>query len=335
MYVNRESMPKEFHRKGIHLSPKMRDSSAKSSATISTVSSSMSDYDIEEIDATAATLTPHENNGLTCNRNVTFCNTRRSCIIDNDFDSESVVSHVSSLSGHMPTSTTASSDVETIRLPLHISSVSQDDSDDDDLSFAPLDDDDEDSSFVCLDDGFETIHDTQDENGNQQECPSDEESNGNYGNSTYQRLDRAHTTSFMKDVNNVNEENFIQQKTLPGLNNSYKVVCVSFMEYNVATSVACKVLDESLRMLRPGGLLYVIDKGGCTVKKHPTMRQWLSRVRDPTVKHLVYEIETRAILQANGFVHRKLDENNDATTENTDDGDWEDEEIVRWIGIKQ
>jgi hypothetical protein len=357
MYINRKSLQDENHSTDVCL-PKMRDRSARSAATSSTVSSSMSDYDIEEVDITATTTPPYDKDGITCNTNVIFNNTRNSCSEDNDVDS--VVSHVSSLSGHMTTPVNASmvhGDTDAMRIPLHICSDRQDENDDDDLSFAPLDDDDEDSSFAPLDDDNddETSFEEQHQNSDQQDCPSDEEGDDNNGgNFIHRQLDRTkicnakssrdhsqltnednNVTTSIEDVNCFNETQFIQQKALPGLNNSYKVVCVSFMEYNIATSVACKVLDEALRMLRPGGLLYVIDKGGCTVKKHPTMRQWLSRVRDPTVKHLIYEIETRAILQANGFVHTKLDENNDATTVNTDAEDWEDEEIVRWIGIKQ
>jgi hypothetical protein len=142
----------------------------------------------------------------------------------------------------------------------------------------------------------------------------------------------ANANSTSDDVGTSNKFECIPKETLPGLDSSLKLVCVTFMECNIAASVASKVFDESLRMLRPGGLLYVIDKGGCTVQKHPSMLQFLARVRDPTVKHLIYEIETRAILQANGFVHTTLDENN---TMSTSDDDWQGDEIVRWIGIKQ
>ena len=348
-------------------SPKLRDASTRSEATSSTVSSSMSDCDIEEID-TFTTTSSFENDGITCNTNITFSSSRNCC--DENNDDDSVVSHVSSLSGHMPKSAKPSKlydATDNRQIPLLINrdvhddiinnNNNNDDDDDDELSFAPLDEGDEDStgSFAPLeDDDDDNDDETRFEAQSDPECPSDEEGNVDDENVVYRKPDRttkhkiefqiehAHyikehenTATSVDDVNCFNEKQFIQQKTLPGLNNSYKVVCVSFMEYNIATSVACKVLDESLRMLRPGGLLYVIDKGGGTVKKHPTMRQWLSRVRDPTVKHLIYEIETRAVLQANGFVHRKLDENNDTAAANTDDGDWEDEEIVRWIGIKQ
>jgi hypothetical protein len=320
----------QFHRRGlqhdnqrpnVHLS-KMRDCSTRTEAT---VSSSLSEYDIEETE-------------ITCNANISFNNTQN-CFDESD-GVDSVLSHVSSVPGRVRPQSDCGDE-------------------DDDLSFAPLDDDDDDdSSFAPLDDeNNENSYDDHHFPKNyRQDCPFDEEGGDDdtnlvsrqhnehkkYGERSQvvhsQLTDEStNSTRSADDVNSYNENQFIQQKTLPGLNNSYKVVCVSFMEYNIATSVACKVLDESLRMLRPGGLLYIIDKGGCTVKKHPTMRQWLSRVRDPTVKHLIYEIETRAILQANGFVHTKLDENNDATTllTNDDNDDWEDEEIVRWIGIKQ
>jgi hypothetical protein len=234
-------------------------------------------------------------------------------------------------------------------LPKVIMNVENDDTattgvvvdDGDDLSFAPLaDNDDIDEQRINNDEDISQF------------CPSDEEfecnsvhecqtKNNHRRNEIFdidilqkqQPGERTGSETNEKHVHVFNEDNFAQPKKLPGSNNMYKVVCVSFLEYNVATSVACKVLDESFRMLRPGGLLYVIDKGGCTVQKHPTMRQWLTRIRDPTVKHLVHEIETRAILQVNGFVHTTLDENNT----NSNDGlnnDWDSDEIARWMGIK-
>ena len=339
--------------------PKMRDCSMRSADTLCTVSSSMSEYEMEELEVLRTATSLQVNDGITWNTKITFDTTRNSCEDDNEVDS--VVSHVSSLSGnHITTEASTSTDTDDReRIPPHIIGINraENDDDDDDMSFAPLDDDDDDSSFAPLEDD-ETSLDTQHKTTvEQEECPSDEEAddddNNNFIHHPHDRKMKPNTTSPIEESQNepthsladssndntnyYNDKQFIQQKTLPGLNNSYKVVCVSFLEYNIATSVACKVLDESFRMLRPGGLLYVIDQGGCTVKKHPTMRQWLSRVRDPTVKHLVYEIETRAILHANGFGHRKLDDNNDATTiqNNCDNDDWEDEEIVRWIGIKQ
>jgi hypothetical protein len=356
---NRSSIQHDHKTEAVRL-PKMRDCSTRSAATLSTVSSSVSEYDIEEAVMLTTTTPSQRNDGIVCNTNITFDKTRNSYDEDNDVDS--VVSHVSSSYND---NTTAHSHIadNRVRIPPHVNGDSHAENDnDDDISFAPLDDDDDDSSFAPVeDDHNENSFEPQyHRNTDQQECPSDEEGDENEDNENFihrqlhdpkkepysksqmeeshqrKKDENANSCGIMNDgANRYNEKQFIQQKTLPGLNNSYKVVCVSFMEYDIATSVACKVLDESLRMLRPGGLLYVIDKGGCTVKKHPTMRQWLSRVRDPTVKHLIYEIETRAILQANGFVHRKLDENNDATTVLSDDDDWEDEEIVRWIGIKQ
>lgn len=363
IHFNRRSTQRDNATVTVRL-PKMRtDCSTRSAATLSTVSSSVSEYEIEENDV-LRTMPSQENNGIVCNTNITFDNIRNNYDEDNDVDS--VVSHISSsYEDNMTTNSRLADDRG--RIPPHLSGDSHVENDnDDDTSFAPLDDDDD--SFAPLEDDHDehSFESQNHRNTDSQECPSDEEGDNQYEEDknfihhhqhdrkkeSYSKspmeesheftpaVEHANSANANDDTNCYNEKQFIQQKTLPGLNNSYKVVCVSFMEYNIATSVACKVLDESLRMLRPGGLLYVIDKGGCTVKKHPTMRQWLSRVRDPTVKHLIYEIETRAILQANGFVHRKLDENNDATTiqtdnNNADDDNWEDEEIVRWIGIKQ
>jgi len=122
-------------------------------------------------------------------------------------------------------------------------------------------------------------------------------------------------------MTNADPNDFVRPKALPAPTNTYKVVCLSFLEPNISTSVASKVFEESLRMLKKGGLIYVVDKG--TVQKLPKFRQMLSRVIVPTVKHKVHDIETQEILQANGFA---LDENRA--------DDEHDEEIVRWMGIK-
>jgi hypothetical protein len=189
------------------------------------------------------------------------------------------------------------------------------DDSDDDSSFAPLEDDDDPTEadlnslpdFTSQPDPPSTNVDIDSATAQPQVCSTDPQQT--------------------VDSDNLNEDNFVQPKTLPGLSSSHKMVCVSFLEPNVATAVACQVLDEAFRMLRPGGLLYVIDKGGNTVRKHPTMRQWLTRVRNPTVKHFIYEIETRAILQANGLGQTTLDENHKNDT-------WNNDDMVRWVGIK-
>jgi hypothetical protein len=195
------------------------------------------------------------------------------------------------------------------------------DDSDDDASFAPLEDDDEppEADFHSFADCTRPT----DPSTNVTIDSVSPQSQVHYSAGTQPKVDNDH----------FNEENFVPPKTLPGLSNSHKMVCVSFLEPHVATAVACQVLDESYRMLRPGGLLYVIDKGGCTVRKHPTMFQWLTRVRDPTVKHFIYEIETRAILQANGLGHATLDENHQNGAED-DASSWGNDDIVRWVGIK-
>lgn len=117
------------------------------------------------------------------------------------------------------------------------------------------------------------------------------------------------------------ERNFVYPKTIPSPTESFSVVSLSFLAQNVPTGVSSKVFDESLRVLKPGGVLYVVDIDGDTVNRCPKMRQLLSRVVDTTksVKNAVHEINTQHILQNNCFesnLHR------------------DDPRIARWMGIK-
>jgi len=142
----------------------------------------------------------------------------------------------------------------------------------------------------------------------------------------------------------------VEPKSLPSPSGSYKVICLSFLEPDIATSVASTVAKEALRMLRSGGLLYVVDGHGI-VRKLPILRQLLRRcdTEEHTVEfkvryevqlmtHLVdtasgnsvshtpvllllfvpkiHDIEAREILQTNGF---------EAPVS---------PEIVRWMGRK-
>lgn len=76
---------------------------------------------------------------------------------------------------------------------------------------------------------------------------------------------------------------------------------MSFLEANLAISVASNVADEAIRLLRPGGLLYVVDGYGI-VRKIPNLKQFLTLVDDvPSVKIKIHDIETQEILRNNGF----------------------------------
>jgi hypothetical protein len=114
-------------------------------------------------------------------------------------------------------------------------------------------------------------------------------------------------------------ESFVYEKSLPSPTATYRVVCLSFLGEDIATSVASTVFDDSLRMLKPGGLLYVVDVSGRTVTKVPKMRQMLSRVTEPSVKHAVHDIHTKEILRVNGFSCDKTQQ----------------DVIVRWMGKKE
>lgn len=107
----------------------------------------------------------------------------------------------------------------------------------------------------------------------------------------------------------------IEPKTIPIPENTYKVVCLSFLDKSATAPIASRVFDESWRTLAPGGLLYVVDNRGI-VSKVPKMRQMLSRVIQPTSRLKSHDARIREIVEANGL-------------ENAFAG-----KVVRWMGMK-
>jgi hypothetical protein len=200
--------------------------------------------------------------------------------------------------------------------------------DDDDCSFVSFADNDEDCEQSVNSSSSSSICFSVDSNEDASSCSCSSCSDKDEASLDCSDDDEANTLPYTNtnSIDKMDLNNLVQPKSLPAPTNTYKVVCLSFLEPNIATSVSSKVFDESLRMLKKGGLLYVVDKGGCTVKKNPKMRQMLMRVMDPTVKHKVHDIETREILQTNGF-STTVDDNNNSSEEVED-------ELVRWMGIK-
>ena len=92
---------------------------------------------------------------------------------------------------------------------------------------------------------------------------------------------------------------------IPAAPYSFSAVSVSFLAFNVKTSTAMKVFEEALRILRPGGRVYLVDYDGRTVNKLPSdWRKILTRVEqfDPIEMqvHGMQEEEIRKILSCMG-----------------------------------
>lgn len=78
-------------------------------------------------------------------------------------------------------------------------------------------------------------------------------------------------------------------------------------------------MTEALRILQPGGILYVFDVEGAAVKKLPDeLRERLVRVPYVGVKQTVHEIQTQEIMRNHGFVDLFPRE----------------DQIVRWMAVK-
>jgi len=120
-------------------------------------------------------------------------------------------------------------------------------------------------------------------------------------------------------LGNNQEHQQVLQKTLPAPSGAYKVICLSFLEPDISTSVASTVTEEALRLLQSGGLLYVVDGQGI-VPKLPVLRQLLRRISTaeaPSVQLTVHEIELREIVHNHGFAAPTLGHT-----------------VTRWIGTK-
>jgi hypothetical protein len=108
-------------------------------------------------------------------------------------------------------------------------------------------------------------------------------------------------------------------QTLPSESASYPTVSLSFLAQNLTTTVAVRVMEEALRILQPGGILYVFDVEGAAVKKLPDeLRDLLVRVPYAGVKQTVHEIQTQEIMRNHGFVDLFPRE----------------DQIVRWMAVK-
>lgn len=100
--------------------------------------------------------------------------------------------------------------------------------------------------------------------------------------------------------------------------NRFAVVSLSFLAPNLSPKKACDCIEEAVRILKPGGRLYVVDWDGRTVSKLPDWaRNWLKPVASGDDANLQkqYEHETQQILNRMG--RRNYEET--AT-------------ITRWIG---
>jgi len=98
---------------------------------------------------------------------------------------------------------------------------------------------------------------------------------------------------------------------------TYGEVSLSFVGSGFTTKVAEDVFSQALDILRPGGLMYVVDLEGNTVNKSDAMRDFLMRLPDSSsFKH--HDIQTDSIVKKGGKGTFSRD----------------DPRIYRWIGIK-
>ena len=122
------------------------------------------------------------------------------------------------------------------------------------------------------------------------------------------------------------EHNFVYPKTIPSPSNTYKIVSLSFLDFDktIPSGVILRTFEESWRMVKPnGGILYVVDFDGDVVQKHPRIRQTLRKLPNTQkTKYEEHENEVCRILDNNGFGA---------------DGNisFQGRRVTRWIGVKR
>ena len=91
------------------------------------------------------------------------------------------------------------------------------------------------------------------------------------------------------------------------------------MAKDLSAEVALKVFQEALRILVPGGIMYVFDVGGESVALLPDeYKEMLAEVPQAGVKQTVHEIQTQEIMRENGY----------------DDRIPQKKDVVRWVAVK-
>ena len=111
-------------------------------------------------------------------------------------------------------------------------------------------------------------------------------SNSRFATSPETRPD-LESTSVSDDPDEIQEADVgDQDKAMPSPSESYSVVSLSFLSPDVPTDVASKVFEEALRSTRSGGLIYVVDLDGETVRKVSKMKNMLCPVDDEDEQHL-------------------------------------------------
>jgi len=110
--------------------------------------------------------------------------------------------------------------------------------------------------------------------------------------------------------------------TIPEQAQAFKAVSISFLASNIPSHTAHKVLEESLRIIKPGGRLYVVDFDGATMSKiDPRYQALFERVTefDPyeMAAHGMQENEIQNILLNIGKARC-----------------YQQGSIARWVGVK-
>lgn len=103
----------------------------------------------------------------------------------------------------------------------------------------------------------------------------------------------------MDDIVEVTSE--CETQKMPSPSESYSVVSLSFLAPNIPSDVSKRVFKEALRITKPGGLIYVVDIHGETVKRVSLMKQSLSRIPDDEV-----EAQNRTINEDAAFGHLRI-----------------------------
>uniref|UniRef100_A0A7S1UV11 Methyltransferase type 11 domain-containing protein n=1 Tax=Grammatophora oceanica TaxID=210454 RepID=A0A7S1UV11_9STRA len=108
---------------------------------------------------------------------------------------------------------------------------------------------------------------------------------------------------------------------MPYASNSLDIVTVSFLIHELPPPVIRQVMEEAYRVLKPGGVLAILDLDASTVKSLPPLRRFLFEVSEPHIhQYTSAKTNVHEFMKDAGFQHTTYEMN--------------DPMNARWIGQK-
>merc|ERR1712091_509004 len=131
--------------------------------------------------------------------------------------------------------------------------------------------------------------------------------------------------------NVIDDRRSIYPKHIPAISESHSSVCISFLMSDVPADVLSNVFEEAIRVLKPGGAIYVLAMDENIASKNPRIEALTSSIQRPSVRHGRHEIELQEILNTNKI---KIPSFSSSSLKYEVNGGSVSRELKRWVGRK-